>query len=108
LLTLTQLRDKDLELDFGRELREVDKKAKAIDVKPAGPTPEAISALKTPGSASMKQNPWRKTFPTAVALAYPAPRVARGCRTSIAQPRSRCCLHESRKSHRDWEGASAS
>jgi hypothetical protein len=63
-LTLTQLRDKDLELDFGRELREVDKKAKAIDVSPRARRLKPSPPSKTPGSASMKQNPWRKTFPS--------------------------------------------
>ena len=34
LLTLTRLKYKDLELDFGRELKQLEQKAKAIEVKP--------------------------------------------------------------------------
>src|ERR1051325_1135276 len=37
LLTLTHLKYKDLEIDFKRELEELEEKAKAIDVKPQLP-----------------------------------------------------------------------
>jgi hypothetical protein len=37
LLTLTSLRYKDLELDFGRELKQLEEKARSIDITPAQP-----------------------------------------------------------------------
>lgn len=37
LLTLTRLKYKDLELDFGRELKQLEEQAKAIEVKPQQP-----------------------------------------------------------------------
>ncbi len=37
LLSLTRLKYKDLELDFGRELKELEKEAKAIDITPQPP-----------------------------------------------------------------------
>src|ERR1700726_1630563 len=37
LLSLTRLKYKDLELDFGRELKGLEKEAKAIDITPQPP-----------------------------------------------------------------------
>jgi hypothetical protein len=37
LLTISRLKYKDLELDFGRELKQLEQKAKALDVKPQAP-----------------------------------------------------------------------
>jgi uncharacterized protein YutE (UPF0331/DUF86 family) len=72
LLTLTRLRYKDLELDFGRELKEVEKKARAIDVKPAGP-PRAIAAPKDSAQTLDEAERLAEDFPEpAVALAWSA------------------------------------
>lgn len=73
LLTLTRLRYKDLELDFGRELKEVEKKARAIDVKPAGPPPRAIAAAKDSAQILAEAERLAEDFPEpAVALAWAA------------------------------------
>jgi uncharacterized protein YutE (UPF0331/DUF86 family) len=44
LLTLTKLKYKDLELDFGRELKQLEEQAKAIEVKPT--LPKALAPSK--------------------------------------------------------------
>jgi hypothetical protein len=73
LLTLTRLRYKDLDLDFGRELREVEKKARAIDVKPTGPAPRDIAAPKDSAQILDEAERLAEDFPEpAVALAWSA------------------------------------
>jgi len=46
LLTLTRLKYKDLELDFGRELKQLEEKAKAIEVRPTKQPPAVTPAKK--------------------------------------------------------------
>src|ERR1043166_4069973 len=42
LLTLTRLRYKDLELDFGREIKQLEKDARALDIDPKVPPASLI------------------------------------------------------------------
>jgi uncharacterized protein YutE (UPF0331/DUF86 family) len=73
LLTLTRLRYKDLEVDFGRELKEVEKRAKAIDVKPARQRREALAVPKDSIQRLDEAERLAADFPEpAVALAWSA------------------------------------
>ena len=73
LLTLTRLRYKDLELDFGRELKEVEKKAREIDVKPSGPPPRPLAAPRDSAQILAEAERLAEEFPEpAVALARSA------------------------------------
>lgn len=73
LLTLTRLRYKDLELDFGRELKEIEKKAKAIDVAPAKPPDRAVEAPKDSAQILAEAERLAEDFPApSVALAQSA------------------------------------
>lgn len=73
LLTLTRLRYKDLEVDFGRELKEVERKARAIDVTPTGPPPQPATAPKNAAQILAEAERLAQDFPEpAVALAWSA------------------------------------
>jgi uncharacterized protein YutE (UPF0331/DUF86 family) len=69
LLTLTRLKYKDLELDFGRELKQLEEQAKAIEVKPQ--QPQALPAA-AKGSAQLLAEAER------LAQEFPEPAVAVG------------------------------
>jgi uncharacterized protein YutE (UPF0331/DUF86 family) len=69
LLTLTHLKYKDLELDFGQELKELEERAKAIDVKPQ--PPKAFSSAKKDASQLLEEA-------TRLAQDFPEPAIAVG------------------------------
>jgi uncharacterized protein YutE (UPF0331/DUF86 family) len=73
LLRLTRLKYKDLELDFGRELRQLEKEAKAIDITPQ--TPKSIAPTKRDSSQFLMESAAlvQQGFPEpAVAVAWQA------------------------------------
>lgn len=72
LTTLTRLKYKDLELDFGRELKQIEEKAKAIEVLPA-PTAKAVGGPKEPHELLEEAERLASEFPEpAVAVAWSA------------------------------------
>lgn len=54
LLSLTRLKYKDLELDFGHELKQLEKEAKAIDI-----TPQPAKSI-APNKKGILRNFWRR------------------------------------------------
>jgi hypothetical protein len=72
LTTLTRLKYKDLELDFGRELKQIEEKAKAIEVLPAS-TPKGGGGPKEPHELLDEAERLAPEFPEpAVAVAWSA------------------------------------
>ncbi len=73
LLALTRLKYKDLELNFGRELKELEEKAKAIDVKPANRRSAVTSSKRDSLQLLMEAERLAEDFPEpSVALAWSA------------------------------------
>jgi hypothetical protein len=72
LLSLTRLKYKDLELDFGRELKQLEKEAKAIDITPQ--PPKSIAPTKRDSSQLLQEAAQlAQRFPEpAVAVAWQA------------------------------------
>lgn len=72
LLTLTHLKYKDLELDFGRELKQLEKEARAIDIAPQ--PPKSIAPTKKDSAQFLEEaSRLAKDFPEpAVALGWQA------------------------------------
>jgi hypothetical protein len=72
LLTLTRLRYKDLELDFGHELKQLEKKARALDIPPQ-PARTLIPVEKHASQLLEEATPLAHDFPEpAVALGWQA------------------------------------
>jgi uncharacterized protein YutE (UPF0331/DUF86 family) len=72
LTALTRLKYKDLELDFGRELKKIEEKAKAIEVLPA-PTAKVVGGPKEPYELLEEAERLAPEFPEpAVAVAWSA------------------------------------
>lgn len=72
LLTLTKLKYKDLELDFGRELKQIEEQAKAIDVLPT-PQVKVVGGPKEADELLMEAERLAEEFPEpAVSVAWSA------------------------------------
>lgn len=74
LLTLTKLKYKDLELDFGRELHSIEQQAKQAAVLPVPqPIPKSVGGPKTPAELLEEADRLAPEFPEpAVAVAWSA------------------------------------
>jgi len=72
LLTLTKLKYKDLELNFGRELKQIEEQARAVEVLPT-PQVKAVGGPKEPEELLTEAERLAEEFPEpAVAVAWSA------------------------------------